>query len=653
MRFVSLSLNNFGPYGAKQQFQLDGQNGKKNIVLIGGKNGCGKTTFLDSLYIVLYGKQIQQIRDASNSYDRFLKDYIHNSSSEGATISLVLDLPREGGMSRYEIIRSWKASGDKIKEEFSINSEAEDRGLVQENWAIIINEILPIRLSKLFFFDGEKIESLADLSSSKDILNDAINTLLGLDTTDRLINDLNYFKKEKQKTTMNKEVLQNFELKEKQLEGLNVHFKEQGEKEKELNYELQVIEDEISNLNQQLELKGEDLYLKKNEIQNEIFKLDHKKQDLQFSLRRLAGRHLPFYIIKEKLSYLKDQADQEKKIMKVKDFSQVIDEHDQEILTHLKKNNPNAVDALSSFIESLRTKNIEMLNQSVLFDENENQAIIKFYTDKSIASEKEQTLEAYKEIKGINSRLAALNKVLDTSPSQEVIQEIYDSIRSKEKDLLHINHRIEINQKEMNTKQNEIDSIEKELISFYEDKINNETINDSAQRIIAHSDKVKETMVIFKQKVIAHHSIKLEENITNSFNDLIRKKNFISTIQINPVDLSIKILKKNEESFNPDKFSAGERQLFAVAVIWGLVRTASQDIPAIIDTPMGRLDSEHRLKLVKNYFPKASKQTILLSTDQEIIHDLYDHLKPNIVQSYLLEFDDNLGATTIKEGYFS
>ena len=353
MRFVSLSLNNFGPYGAKQQFQLDGQNGKKNIVLIGGKNGCGKTTFLDSLYIVLYGKQ-----------------------------------PREGGMSRYEIIRSWKTSGDKVKEEFIVNSDAEDRGLVQENWAIIINEILPIRLSKLFFFDGEKIESLADLSSSKDILNDAINTLLGLDTTDRLINDLNYFKKEKQKTTMNTETLQNFELKEKQLEGLKIHLQEQGEKDKELNYELQVIQDEISNLNQQLELKGEDLYLKKNEIQNEIFKLENRKQDLQFTLRRLAGRHLPFFIIKEKMSYLKAQAEQEKQVMRVKDFSQVIDEHDQEILIHLKKNNPDAVDALSTFIENLKSKNVKMLNQSVLFDENENQAIAKFYTDRSIISEK-------------------------------------------------------------------------------------------------------------------------------------------------------------------------------------------------------------------------------------------------------------------------
>tara|TARA_Y100000996_G_C22557513_1_gene656101 strand:- start:1277 stop:3235 length:1959 start_codon:yes stop_codon:yes gene_type:complete len=652
MRFVQLKLENFGAYGQRQTFQLDGQSSKKNIILIGGKNGCGKTTFLDSLYIVLYGKQIQQIREESSSYDQFLKDYIHNNDNAGATISLTLDLPREGGHKRYTVVRHWKSINDRLKENFEVHSEEEDQKVVEENWPIIINEILPIRLSKLFFFDGEKIESLADLSASKDVLNDAINTLLGLDITDRLINDLSHLKRDKQKTTLNTESLQRFEMKEKNLQDLITKLKYQKEKRQELENEGNILKDEINNLSQQLEIKGEDLYLKKNEIQNEIFKLDKRKQDLEFNLRRLAGRYLPFFVLKQKITSLAERAQQEKQISKVKEFSEIIEDHDRAILSHLEKDYPDVVNSLQKFMNSLQEKNKDLINQTILFNDQEIQALIDFQSGQQSQPDKDQSLQNYKEIKDINRKLASLNKVLDTSPSQEAIQEIYDQIRLKEKDLQYNDHRLEIADREIKSLKYEMDGLERELNSYYEEKLSNENTQDSAKRIVRHAEKVQITMRAFKERVIAHHSVRLEQNITDSFNELIRKKNFISTVQINPTDLTISILKKNEERFDPDKFSAGERQLFAVAVIWGLVRTASQDIPAIIDTPMGRLDSEHRLKLVQNYFPKASKQTILLSTDEEIVKDLYDHLKPNIVQSYLLEFDDNLGATQIKEGYF-
>ena len=652
MRFVQLELENFGAYGEKQIFQLDGQNSKKNIILIGGKNGCGKTTFLDSLYIVLYGKQIQQVRESSSSYDQFLKDYIHNNISEGATISLTLDLPREGGHKRYKVIRHWTNINDRLKETFDVESDEEDQKVVEENWPIIINEILPIRLSKLFFFDGEKIESLADLSASKDVLNDAINTLLGLDITDRLINDLGHLKREKQKATLNSESLQRFEMKEKNLQGLIIKLKDQKQKKQDLENEGHVLKDEINNLSQQLEIKGEDLFLKKNEIQNEIYKLDKRKQDLELNLRRLSGRFLPFFVLKQKINDLTERAQREKKISKIKEFSSIIEDHDRAILGHLEKDHPEVTSSLQKFMQGLQNKNKDLVTQATLFNDQEIQALIEFQSGQQTKPDKDQALQNYTEIKDINRKLASLNKVLDTSPSQEAIQEIYDQIRVKEKDLQYNDHRLEIADTEMRSLKFEMEGLERELTSYYEEKLSNESHQDSSERIVRHAEKVQNTMRAFKERVIAHHSVRLEQNITDSFNDLIRKKNFISTVQINPADLTISILKKNEERFDPDKFSAGERQLFAVAVIWGLVRTASQDIPAIIDTPMGRLDSEHRLKLVKNYFPNASKQTILLSTDEEIVKDLYTQLEPNIAQSYLLEFDDNIGATKIKEGYF-
>ena len=90
--------------------------------------------------------------------------------------------------------------------------------------------------------------------------------------------------------------MQRFEVKEKNLQDLLAKLKEQKEKRQDLENDGHVLQDEINNLSQQLEIKGEDLFLKKNEIQNEIFKLDKRKLDLEINLRRLAGRFLPCFL---------------------------------------------------------------------------------------------------------------------------------------------------------------------------------------------------------------------------------------------------------------------------------------------------------------------------------------------------------------------
>jgi DNA sulfur modification protein DndD len=101
-----------------------------------------------------------------------------------------------------------------------------------------------------------------------------------------------------------------------------------------------------------------------------------------------------------------------------------------------------------------------------------------------------------------------------------------------------------------------------------------------------------------------------------------------------------------------DKLSAGERQLLATSLLWGLARASGRPIPTVIDTPLGRLDSTHRRHLVERYFPVAAHQVILLSTDEEIHEQNLPRLKPAIARSYRLEFDDALRRTTVEPGYF-
>jgi DNA sulfur modification protein DndD len=117
--------------------------------------------------------------------------------------------------------------------------------------------------------------------------------------------------------------------------------------------------------------------------------------------------------------------------------------------------------------------------------------------------------------------------------------------------------------------------------------------------------------------------------------------------------LTIRLLQASGETLQPDRLSAGERQLLATALLWGLSKSTGRRLPTIVDTPIARLDSSHRTNLVERYFPAVSEQVVLLSTDEELVGDYYTKLTPAVGQTYLLEYDDAEDCTKVNAGYFS
>ena len=118
------------------------------------------------------------------------------------------------------------------------------------------------------------------------------------------------------------------------------------------------------------------------------------------------------------------------------------------------------------------------------------------------------------------------------------------------------------------------------------------------------------------------------------------------------IEFDLKISDKKDTEVNTEDLSAGERQLLAVAILWGLAKASNSAAPTIIDTPLGRLDSEHRFNLVEQYFPTASKQVILLSTDEEINKKYHKFISPYLSRSYKIEYDEKLSGSKLSEGYF-
>jgi DNA sulfur modification protein DndD len=175
---------------------------------------------------------------------------------------------------------------------------------------------------------------------------------------------------------------------------------------------------------------------------------------------------------------------------------------------------------------------------------------------------------------------------------------------------------------------------------------------DDDRRLVEHLDKVRSTLQVFKVAATKRHIDRISALVLESLRRLMRKDNLITEVRIDPESFAVELRGSDGRLLPAEALSAGERQLLAVALLWGLAQASGQPLPVVIDTPLGRLDGDHRQRLLEHYFPHVSHQVILLSTDTEIDADAYDRLRRYIGHDYYLEFDPAAGSTTVLPGYF-
>ena len=162
----------------------------------------------------------------------------------------------------------------------------------------------------------------------------------------------------------------------------------------------------------------------------------------------------------------------------------------------------------------------------------------------------------------------------------------------------------------------------------------------------------REMLIEFSEQTKIRKLATLEQEFIKSFGKLARKDDMDILAKIDPQTFDVELTDKRGKTINKKKLSAGEKQIYAIAMLEALGRTSGRNLPIIIDTPLGRLDSKHRTKLVKNYFPTASHQVLILSTDTEIDEDFYSELSPEISHAFSVDYDSSKGCSEFNEGYF-
>ncbi|NOY72396.1 MAG: DNA sulfur modification protein DndD [Gammaproteobacteria bacterium] len=275
-------------------------------------------------------------------------------------------------------------------------------------------------------------------------------------------------------------------------------------------------------------------------------------------------------------------------------------------------------------------------------------ASIEAIINDALTQKKPRLTELHKRLNDVNDELDKAGKNIARAPEESQIKPIIDKIsKTHEKRAACI--ALQKKQVEQH-KQHLRDAIS---VTRQLDKLSSAiTSNEEQERTLQYAIGAKALLKDFAAELARRKVKDLETEFVNSFYRLSRKEDINLTASIDPKTFTVSLMSEDGREINKDELSAGEKQIYAISVLEALARTSGRRLPIIIDTPLGRLDSVHRSKLINNYFPYASHQMIILSTDTEVDEAFYHELSPNISHAFKLDYEPKKGCTWATEAYF-
>jgi DNA sulfur modification protein DndD len=657
MILSTLKMHNFGVYNGMQSFDFSPDDQGHTVIVVGALNGSGKTTLLTAIQLVLYGPLSPNAKSGKGSYEDYLRNKINRASDakDGASVQLDFTVFDDDGERRYSIKRFWKeTSRGKIKEELIVIVDGELNKFLIKNWAEHIEALLPARIMPLFFFDGEKIEELADEESASAILESAVKGLLGLDLVDQLTSDLGIFELRKKKLLASDEERLRIEGTQEELEN-HEKTRDQLLQERGAIVARQDRQnsrhDEVSS---EYLAQGGEVYEAREELKLNRTEAASQFDDYAEELARTAEGAAPFMLVRELLDSVTLQSDLEEVSEKAEVVLELLTVHDRKTLGKLSELGvgDECLEKVSSYFKSESQVREKATTQECYLNLS-GKGREKLHTLNLTVLEDtgNRIVDGLEEVAERAGQVDHFEKMLLAIPESDVIAPFHVAVEESERKLLDFQDQIRFVDIKIHDVDLKIGSVNRELRHIMSDEVDARIEAEDTQRFLKHSSKVKNTLALFRKRTLSKKLCQLEGMILECFEELTRKSRLVSKITINPDTFRMHLKDGDEREILTADLSSGERQLLATSILWGLSKASQRHIPAIIDTPLGRLDSTHREALCERYFPKASHQVILLSTDEEVDEKYLEILRPSINKTFRIDFDADKGGSAVLDGY--
>ncbi|MDY0165546.1 MAG: DNA sulfur modification protein DndD [Thermoguttaceae bacterium] len=660
MILEKLTLDNFGLYRGEQSLNLapDSQNGNRlPIVLFGGINGGGKTTLLDAVKLVLYGSRGNYSKRSSIAYDEFLRGSVNRDVplSTGASVTLAFRITLDGEEHAYEVRRAWYQRGRTLRERTFVSKDGEPDTYLADHWTDFVEEAIPLGVSQLFFFDAEQVRFLADDDTAQASLGGAIKSLLGLDLAERLITDAAVLESRFSVQTAGVDddpAVAGFQA---EIEALVDELVNKKAERAGLENNRQRAENAQAEAEEAFAAIGGKHWQQRDARRLALSELVNRRGAIESELVQLAAGALPLCLIPEALDRVREQDLREKQAAEHAVVQDILAQRDARVLESLAELGVAnaAVKTVRKVLDAdrrARRKESDVPKWVCFSDAARGQ--LHVLRDTQMSQLQEHVAKLLGQLEAIVRDVESAEHSLAAIPDDADVAEYVRRLQETTKELAVLNDRAARLDGEIAAMQTQRDGLQQKLLARRRERVELELANEQAARMVKVAVRTQDTMRKFLARATAAKIDRLSHRVTESFRFLLRKKTLVDHVQIDPATFAIALFDAKGRSIPKQRLSEGEKQVFAISVLWGLAQASPRPLPAIIDTPMARLDSEHRQHLVERYFPNASHQVIILSTDTEVDQDFYAQLQPHIARAYHLDYDERTRVTCAREGYF-
>ena len=660
MKFRKLTIENYKSFQFPTEIVFPMGEDGRSIFLIGGMNGAGKTSIMEAVTYCLYGGKEEDIYRNINRREK---------AKGNANVAFELVIEMDDG-SELVVKRSWTAGAVADPKPRDLNERlvvVRDGKRVsvqnQEIWQDFIRAAIPPGITQFFFFDGEKIQQIAADDHSEVRLKSSLEAALGIQYINRLASDIVYIKQEERKGFV--------EISDEDLEFKQSELKRERSKLGRKHQERDSLRSELDSFKSQLDeaKKRFEATFHTAPESREAMREQEKKRilaanrlaQLETEIRGLCEKALPFSLAGKLFENIRRQIETERESASGEAIRENAASLAKRIVRVVEEPEPIYTEKLSQErMAELERRIFRLLNEG---DPRTNVVKVLDLSDRDAARvlNRMEALEGsdvfllkplLEEVRGLEAQIRQLEGIgqggVMTTTERDLFDELQAQMESCSTQIGRKTEQLRLVEEDILALDKRTSDIEVEIEKLYE----KHNVSKEKADFIEECDAIASVLNQFVVRLRKNKVHMLQEKTFEMYRLLSSRSGLIKDITIDDKTYEVRITDRNGHEIRKSALSAGEKEVFAVSLLWGLAQTSELKLPIIIDTPLSRLDSAHRDNIVNNYFPNAGEQVIILSTDTEIDTNYYRALKPRLSGAANLEFDQRQELTTVRPGYF-